>query len=212
MPAYATKPALRTIDLSTHGGPTEAKVVVIPLPAKTIGIIFGVRRSISWLMHHRSHSRGIQQRTAGWVQRYNTYVLDTNYFVKDPQALWQAATDNSRFDITEIKPPGFDKDPAVLSIGPFNDDNYIAVYTSHLKPGQQTFAPSDPHHSSVRPAPLRCILVGDLIHCCQFQYDFTIGGKNAISFTLVSNPHFRGLLKLARRIDVLNIGERRGRR
>ncbi|KIJ95965.1 hypothetical protein K443DRAFT_107967 [Laccaria amethystina LaAM-08-1] len=135
MPAYATKPALRTINLAPHGGPTEAKVVVIPLPAKTIGIIFG-------------------QRTAEWVQRYNTYVLDINYFVKDPQAVWQAPTGNSRFDITSIQPAGFDKDPAVLSIGPYNDDNYIAVYTSHLKPGQQSFAPSDPHHSSVRPAPL----------------------------------------------------------
>ncbi|EDR01303.1 uncharacterized protein LACBIDRAFT_312229 [Laccaria bicolor S238N-H82] len=113
-----------------------------------------------------SFSGGIQQRTAEWVQRYNTYVLDTNYFVKDPQALWLAPSDNSRFDIAEIKPPDFvDKDPAVLSIGPFNDDNYIAVYTSHQKPGEKNFAPSDPHHSS---------------------YDFTIGGKNAISFTLVN--------------------------
>ena len=126
IPAYATKPALRTIDLSPHGGPTDAKVVVIPLPAKTIsGLIFGACASISRLMYQPSHSRGIQQRTAEWVQCYNTSVFDTNYFVKDPQALWQAPSDNSRFDITEIKPPGFDKDPAVLSIGSFNDDNYI---------------------------------------------------------------------------------------
>ena len=104
-------------------------------------------------MHHRSHSRAIQQRTAEWIQRFDTYVLDINYFVKDPQAVWQAPTDKSRFDITEIQPAGFDKDPAVLSIGPFNDDNYIAVYTSHWKPGEQNFAPSDPHHSSVRPGP-----------------------------------------------------------
>jgi len=119
-----------------------------------VGIIFGVCGSISWLMYHRSHSRGIQQCTAEWVQRYNTYVLDTNYFVKDPQALWLAPGANSHFDITEIKPPGFDKDPAVLSIGPFNDDNYLTVYTSHLKPGEKNFAPSDPHHSSVCPAHL----------------------------------------------------------
>lgn len=42
MPPLATQPALRNIDLSKLDGPTNATVVVVPLPKKTVGIIFGV--------------------------------------------------------------------------------------------------------------------------------------------------------------------------
>ncbi|EDR04236.1 uncharacterized protein LACBIDRAFT_330726 [Laccaria bicolor S238N-H82] len=135
MPTLALKPALRTIDLSKADGPSDAKVVVIPLPAKLSAL---------------SSDGGIQQRTgAEWAQRYNTYVFDTDYIVIDPQAIWDPPSDNSRFLITKIVPSEFDQNPTVLSIGPFNDDNYVAIHCSHLRPGQKNFINSDPHHSFV---------------------------------------------------------------
>ncbi|KIM46734.1 hypothetical protein M413DRAFT_261550 [Hebeloma cylindrosporum] len=142
----ALQPALKVIDLSKLNGPSNATVVVVPLPKKTVGIVFG-------------------QRTAQFLQRYNTYLLDSNNVVIDPQAVWDAPSDNGRFFITEIVPKGFAQDPAVLSVGPFNDDRNIAVYCSHKRPGDSSYTQSDPHHS---------------------YYEFKIGSKNAISFTMVN--------------------------
>ncbi|KAJ7472880.1 hypothetical protein B0H11DRAFT_2236759 [Mycena galericulata] len=147
MSGFAQKPALRTIDLSKVSMPTEAQVVVVPLPKKTIGITFG-------------------QRTAAWLQRSNTYLLDTDHLVLDPQAVWDAPEDNSRFKITTIIPASaLDLDPAVLSVGPYNEDRYIAVYVSHMAPNDTDYVSSTP----------------------KFDYhEFKIDGKDAIKFTMVN--------------------------
>ncbi|KAJ7512146.1 hypothetical protein B0H11DRAFT_2213945 [Mycena galericulata] len=138
MSGFAQKPALRTIDLSKVSMPTEAQVVVVPLPKKTIGITFG-------------------QRTAAWLQRSNTYLLDTDHLVLDPQAVWDAPEDNSRFKITTIIPASaLDLDPAVLSVGPYNEDRYIAVYVSHMALNDTDY------------------------------HEFKIDGKDAIKFTMVN--------------------------
>ncbi|KAF8641300.1 hypothetical protein AX16_010079 [Volvariella volvacea WC 439] len=145
MPALSTVPTLINVDLSKADGPSDAKVVVVPLPKKTVGIVFG-------------------QRTAAWSQRYNSYLLNTDHIVIDPQAVWDAPSDNSRFLITQVIPPGVAPDPSVLGVGPFDDDRYIAVYCSHKRQGSEKFEQSDPKH--------------------EYQ-NFTIGGKKAISFTMV---------------------------
>ncbi|KAI3622458.1 hypothetical protein WG66_015002 [Moniliophthora roreri] len=141
----ALQPAHLQIDLSANNGPSDAKVVAVPLPAKTVGVVFG-------------------QRTAEWRQRYNTYLLDANNLVIDPQAVWDSQSSNARFFISQSVPSNA-PDPNVLSIGPFNDDRKIAVYCSHLRDGSSDFQQSDPKHS--------------------FN-NFTIGGKNAIAFTMIN--------------------------
>ncbi|KAF8968938.1 hypothetical protein BDZ97DRAFT_2072645 [Flammula alnicola] len=146
MPALALKPALRTINLSAAGGPSDATVVVIPLPKNTVGVVFG-------------------QRLAEYLQRCNTYLLDTNNLVIDPQAVWDAPAASSRFLISQIVPSGFAQDPSVLCVGPFNEDRNIAVYCSHKKAGDSAYKQSEPKHSF---------------------YEFKIGSKNAISFTMVN--------------------------
>ncbi|KAJ7817202.1 hypothetical protein B0H14DRAFT_2843196 [Mycena olivaceomarginata] len=131
--------------------PSDAKVVVVPLPKNTIGITFGVSGF---------------KRTAAWLQRTNTYLLDTNYLVIDPQAVWDAPEENSRFNITTIVPPSFsDPDPAVLSVGPYTEDRYIGVYLSHKAPSDTDYVSSDPKHD---------------------YHEFQIGGQNAIRFTMVN--------------------------
>lgn len=147
------KPIVRIIDLSKEKpeGPSEAKVIAVPLPKDTVGIIFGVSWRVSLPMCHLSHRCwGLQQRTAYYVQRFNTYILNPNNLVEDPQAVWEAPNDESRFMIVDIVPPGFDKDPNVLSVGPFPDDRQIAIYCSHVNPDTGKYESSDPHFSYVR--------------------------------------------------------------
>lgn len=88
---------------------------------------------------------------AEWPQRFNTYLLDTsNNIVLDPQVLWDASSDGSRFDITEVVPKSaLPPDPNVFSLGPYNEDRNIAVYCSHKKSGQQSYTQSDPRHTFV---------------------------------------------------------------
>ncbi|KAF8901374.1 hypothetical protein CPB84DRAFT_1777703 [Gymnopilus junonius] len=112
MPGLALTPTLSKIDLSKVGGPSDATVVIVGLPKNNVGIVFG-------------------QRTAEWLQRYNTYLLNTNNIVIDPQALWDAPSDNGRFLISQIVPGGFDKDPSV----------------SAWKPSSSGFVQSDTKHS-----------------------------------------------------------------
>ena len=50
MPALATQPARRNIDLSKVNGPVNATVVVVPLPKNTVGIVFGVSCVLSKLL------------------------------------------------------------------------------------------------------------------------------------------------------------------
>ncbi|KAK7005884.1 hypothetical protein R3P38DRAFT_3326369 [Favolaschia claudopus] len=124
--ALTAKPSLKVIDLSRLSGPTDAHVVVVPLPKNTFGVVFG-------------------QRTAGWLQGFNSYVLDSDHLPVDVSALWVApSSEQSRAMITKIVPEHLAKDPSVLSVGPFMDDRYIAVLATHQKPGDDKLVPSDP--------------------------------------------------------------------
>ncbi|KAF8888468.1 hypothetical protein CPB84DRAFT_1964201 [Gymnopilus junonius] len=146
MPGLALSPTLAKVDLSTAGGPSDATVVIVGLPKKNVGIVFG-------------------QRTAQWLQRYNTYLLNTDNIVINPQALWDAPSDNGRFLISQIVPPGAAEDPSVLCMGPYTEDRNIAVYCSHKKAGSGSFVESDTKHSF---------------------HEFKIGSKTAIAFTMVN--------------------------
>ncbi|KAF8185435.1 hypothetical protein BJ912DRAFT_973467, partial [Pholiota molesta] len=147
MPALAFEPCLKVIDLSRANGPSSAKVILIPLPKNTVGILFG-------------------QMLAAWPQRFNTYLLDTNNIVVNPQVVWDASSDGSRFDVSQVVPMNLlPQDKNVFSVGPFSEDRNLAVYCSHKKAGATSYTESDPRHS--------------------FQA-FKIGNKNAISFTMVS--------------------------
>ncbi|KAF8168688.1 hypothetical protein BJ912DRAFT_1149652 [Pholiota molesta] len=66
----------------------------------------------------------VQQMIAEWPQCFNTYLLDTNNVVVNPQV-----------------------DKNVFSVGPFAEDRDIAVYCSHKKAGATSFTDSDPRHS-----------------------------------------------------------------
>ncbi|PPQ71685.1 hypothetical protein CVT26_007652 [Gymnopilus dilepis] len=146
MPGLALKPSLDTVDLSRAGGPSSATVVVVGLPKDNVAVVFG-------------------QRTSEWPQRFNTYLLDTDNIVINPQALWDAHSDKSRFLISQVVPTGFDKDPSVLCMGPYTEDRNIAVYVSHQKPGSGGFTQSDAQTS---------------------YHDFKIGNKTAITFTMIN--------------------------
>ncbi|KAK7005888.1 hypothetical protein R3P38DRAFT_3040205 [Favolaschia claudopus] len=152
--ALIAQPGFKLIDLSKiivgdSKGPSEAKVVAVPLPKKTFGVIFG-------------------QRTAGWTQGFNSYLLDSNYLPLEPSALWVAdESDECRAMVTQIVPPGFAKDPSVFSVGPFSDDRYIAILATHKGPKDSQLVASDP----------------------KFQYHaFTIGSetKPAVRFTMIN--------------------------
>ncbi|KAJ7822998.1 hypothetical protein B0H14DRAFT_3088949 [Mycena olivaceomarginata] len=135
---FALKPALRTIDLSKASQPSDAKVVVVPLPKNTIGITFG-------------------QRTAAWLQRTNTYLLDTNYLVIDPQAVWDAPEETADSILPQSSP----------YVGPYTEDRYIGVYLSHKAPSDTDYVSSDPKR-------------------LRTYHEFQIGGQNAIRFTMVN--------------------------
>ncbi|KIM40799.1 hypothetical protein M413DRAFT_28554 [Hebeloma cylindrosporum] len=140
---------VQMIDLSKAEGPSDATVVGVPLPKGTIGIVFG-------------------QRTADYAQRYNTYIVDDDSIVREPQVVWDALTENSRFEITKIVPSSYKPpitDPNVMSVGPFEEDLHIAVHLSHKGPNDTEYKESIPQHD---------------------YHDFLIGGKNAISFTMIN--------------------------
>ncbi|PPQ85027.1 hypothetical protein CVT25_010416 [Psilocybe cyanescens] len=146
MSPLASEALIKTINLSQCDGPSDATVVVVPLPKNTVAIVFG-------------------QMIAEWKQRFNTYLLDTDNIVIDPQVVWDATTNGSRFDITKVVPQSIvPPDPHVFSIGPYSQDYNIAVYCSHKRPGAGSFAQSDPRHT--------------------FN-SFKIGSKNAVTFTMV---------------------------
>jgi len=79
-------------------------------------------------MNRPSHRWGLQQRNAEYLQRFNTYLLNSDGIVVDPQAVWDAPSADSRFFISKIVPDQVVQDPAVLSVGPFNEDRYIFIY------------------------------------------------------------------------------------
>lgn len=88
---------------------------------------------------------------AEWAQRFNTYLLDTNNIVIDPQVLWDASSSGSRFGVTDVVPPNLvPADKNVFSIGPLTEDRNIAVYCSHRRPGSNQYMESDPRHTFVR--------------------------------------------------------------
>ncbi|KAH9477932.1 hypothetical protein JR316_0010164 [Psilocybe cubensis] len=147
--SLSSEALVKRINLSSCNGPSNATVVVVPLPKKTVGVIFG-------------------QMIAEWPQRFNTYLLDVNdNIVMDPQVLWDARSDGSRFNVTEIVPQSaMPMDSHVLSLGPYNEDRNIAIYCSHKKAGQSSYTQSDPRHTF-------------------------IGGKNAITFTMVKPVIFQ---------------------
>ncbi|EEB99922.1 hypothetical protein MPER_00268, partial [Moniliophthora perniciosa FA553] len=60
MPGLGLKPNHITLDLSANNGPKDAKVVAVPLPKKTVGIVFAQRTGTSSRQH------------------LNTYLLDVN--------------------------------------------------------------------------------------------------------------------------------------
>jgi hypothetical protein len=93
----------------------------------------------------------VQQMIAEWPQCFNTYLLDTNNVVVNPQVVWNASSDWIRFDITQVVPMNLlPQDKNVFSVGPFAEDRDIAVYCSHKKAGATSFTDSDPRHSFVR--------------------------------------------------------------
>ncbi|KAH9477931.1 hypothetical protein JR316_0010163 [Psilocybe cubensis] len=147
MPALASQSQIKKIDLSARDGPSDADVVLVPFPKNTVGVIFG-------------------QMIAEWPQRFNTYLTDSDTnFVEDPQVLWDANKDGSRFNVTAVQPTSAKPlDPNVFSLGPYTEDRYIAIYCSHKAPGDSSFKPSEPKYT--------------------FE-SFQIGGKNAITFTMV---------------------------
>ncbi|KIM40800.1 hypothetical protein M413DRAFT_11597 [Hebeloma cylindrosporum] len=133
------------------GGPRKLDIpkaiAVVPLPKDTIGIVFG-------------------QRISEYPQRYNTYIADADGIVLEPQAVWDAPSESSRFKITKSVPASLIiPDPKILSIGPFKEDRHIGIYFSHKKPGDSEYEESVPQHST---------------------YDFKIGGESAITFTMVN--------------------------
>ncbi|KAI3605217.1 hypothetical protein WG66_013175 [Moniliophthora roreri] len=147
MPALALEPTSLTLDLSANNGPSDAKVVAVPFPKKTVGIIFSQRTGTSSRQH------------------LNTYLLDVNNTILEPQALWDAPDRNSRFSIIQSLPVNFAPDPHVLTVGPFNDDRKIVVYCSHLA-HDGSYQQNDPKHDF---------------------HNFTIGSKNAIAFTMINS-------------------------
>jgi hypothetical protein len=76
-----------------------------------------------------------------WTQKFNSYIVDKDNIVVSPQAVWTAASEG-RFNITKLVPPNNAQDPFVLSVGPFTDDYKIAIFISHLKPGDSNFTES----------------------------------------------------------------------
>ncbi|KIM40801.1 hypothetical protein M413DRAFT_11598 [Hebeloma cylindrosporum] len=145
------KPDNPKIDPPKGNKPSNATVAVVPLPKDTIGIVFG-------------------QRISEYSQRYNTYITDADGVVLDPQAVWDAPSESSRFKITKSVPASFIiPDPNVLSIGPFKEDRHIGIYFSHKKIGDSEYEESVAQHST---------------------YEFKIGGENAITFTMRSRSGF----------------------
>jgi hypothetical protein len=93
----------------------------------------------------------LQQRTSEYLQRYNTYIVDADGIVLDPQAVWDASTDGDRFSISNIVPKYFKApDPNVLSVGPFDKDYQIGIYFSHKGPEDTRYEESVPQHTTVR--------------------------------------------------------------
>jgi hypothetical protein len=69
----------------------------------------------------------------------------------DEQAVWDAPTKSSRFNITNFLPKSLSiPDTNVLSVGPFSEDRSIAVYLSHKAPGKTDYEESTPNHQFVR--------------------------------------------------------------
>jgi hypothetical protein len=93
----------------------------------------------------------LQQMLAARPQRFNTYLLDTNNIVVNPQVVWDASSDGSRFDVSQVVPMNLlPQDKNVFSVGPFAEDRNLAVYCSHKKAGATSYTESDPRHSFVR--------------------------------------------------------------
>ncbi|KAJ3768990.1 hypothetical protein FB446DRAFT_791800 [Lentinula raphanica] len=145
---FRSEPLSKVIRLPLRAGeePEDVQAVLVPLPKDTTGTVFG-------------------QRIAEYPQRFNTYLLDSNDFVVNPQAVWDAPTASSQFAITNINPSGFALDNRALFVGPFNDDHFIAVVCTHKKPGSGEYISSTSQYS--------------------FN-SFKIQGKNAMSFTMVN--------------------------
>lgn len=103
--------------------------------------------------------------TAEWQQRFNTYILNSDHQVIDIQALCDAKANGTRFQVTGTLPQGLlPPDKTVFNFGPFDEDRYVAIYCSHLKPDTTDFAPSDPRCNFVRLYPICTALVVFLIY------------------------------------------------
>ncbi|KAJ3892537.1 hypothetical protein GG344DRAFT_75849 [Lentinula edodes] len=146
--SFGIEPFTKDLNLPLLSGqePEIVTAVLVPLPKDTNAAVFG-------------------QRIALWPQRFNSYLLDSNEIVVDPQAVWDAPAESSQFAVTTIVPSGFALDNRFLSVGPFPDDRYIAIVCSHKRAGQSQYAPSTPTFSSKH---------------------FNIKGHKALSFTMVN--------------------------
>ncbi|KAF9522106.1 hypothetical protein CPB83DRAFT_840750 [Crepidotus variabilis] len=149
MPTLAKQPAHKTVDLSADYG-AEAKnvdIIAIPFPKNTIATVFG-------------------QMTAEWEQCFNSYILDLNYIVVGTQAVWDAKSNGTRFQVTATQPTGVaPPDPTVFNFGPFNEDRYVGIYCAHIDPTSSKLVWSSTKEQ---------------------HYTFQIGSKNAIAFTMVN--------------------------